>query len=181
MNGSLSDSSEKSFEGDDDVEEEYVTPKSDELLHLSNLVNELSYDPAVPNNVTQAYLQKVSMNLSFGVDSILTSFSGWNAKSLSRFGESHFHRRPEVHLGHRRGRPDPQQDEAVAVREEEELEEICDEHRGFIGGAERQRNICQEATLLLEFVYSNKAINHIASCNFQDLSCISSRVYIDKT
>ena len=59
MNGSLSDSSEKSFEGDDDVEEEYVTPKCDELLHLSNLVNELSYDPAVPNNVTQAYLQKV--------------------------------------------------------------------------------------------------------------------------
>ena len=55
MNRSLSDSDDASFEEAD----ESVTPKFGQLLHLSSLINELSYEPAVPNNVTQMYLQKV--------------------------------------------------------------------------------------------------------------------------
>ena len=70
------------------------------------------------------------------------SFLVWNARALPYPGKSNLHRGSEVYLRHRHGRPDPQQNEAVTVRQEEEYEKVCDEHRGFVRGTGRQGNIC---------------------------------------
>ena len=91
---------------------------------------------------------------------------GWDAGVGPRPGKLGVGGGTEVHLRHRCGRPDPQQDEAVHVRQEEqqEGEEVCHEHRGLDGGSQGQGNICEEAAILLIW---------IRECNFLCLGIVA--------
>ena len=91
---------------------------------------------------------------------------GWDAGVGPRPGKLGVGGGTEVHLRHRCGRPDPQQDEAVHVRQEEqqEGEEVCHEHRGLDGGSQGQGNICEEAAILLIL---------IRECNFLCLGIVA--------
>ena len=59
MNGSVTTDAESDHSTEAEEEQDPVTPRCDALRDLAAVIQEVSYQPALPDNVTKTYLQKV--------------------------------------------------------------------------------------------------------------------------
>ena len=59
MNGSVTTDAESDHSTEPEEEQDPVTPRCDALRDLAAVIQEVSYQPALPDNVTRTYLQKV--------------------------------------------------------------------------------------------------------------------------
>ena len=59
MNGSMTTDAESDHSIEPEEEQDPVTPRCDALRDLAAVIQDVSYQPALPDNVTRTYLQKV--------------------------------------------------------------------------------------------------------------------------
>jgi len=64
MNGSVTTDAESDHSTEAEEEQDPVTPRCDALRDLAAVIQDVSYQPALPDNVTRTYLQKAGMQVS---------------------------------------------------------------------------------------------------------------------